>query len=127
MAMAGVEAAVSEKDEGVGLAAGEGAGSIEIKIVDVDVAVLVGFSVSGVKDNAAGEGFGALGAELEHFAHGGIAINIGVATFDVRIFGSIGVRNSAVDIHKVGFGTADAVTLLAVSNIFFGGLFKGRF
>ena len=64
---------------------------------------------------------------MKHLAHGGVAVNIGVATFDVGVFGSIGNGNGTVGLHELSLSFADAVTLGSVFNVGLSGAFKSRF
>ena len=103
MAVTGVESAVVEEAEWVGLAASQGTSGIKIKVVDVNIAVVVGVRIFWAHEMSFGENFRAFSAKLEHFAHGGVAIDVSVAAFDVRIFGGILDSDGFIDLHEVAF------------------------
>ena len=86
MAMTGVETAVFKENEWIGLAASKGAGSVEVKVMNVDVTIVVSGSDVWAEEQGLSEHFGAFGTELKHFAHGGVAIDVGVAALNIRIF-----------------------------------------
>ena len=71
----------------VDLAAGGGQGE-KVQVVDVDVPLPVGLGMLRVEDKHIVELLGALGAELEHGAHGGVAVDVGVLPLDIGVLGS---------------------------------------
>ena len=79
--VAGREPAVEQLDE-VNLAAGR-CQRQEIQVVDMDIALTVGFGEFRVQDEHLAELLRALGTVLEHGAHGSVAVDIGVLSFDV--------------------------------------------
>ena len=127
MSMTSIEAAILKEHKRISLATSEGAGGVEVEIVDVDVAIVVGERKLWGHEESLGEDLGAFGAELEHFTHGGVAVDVGIATLDVGIFRSIGNRNSFIGIHEIRLGIANAVTLEAVGNVSPSGALKAGF
>ena len=71
--------AVLEQADDVDLGAGGGKG-VEVEIVDVDVALPVGLGVLGPQEVGLVVGLGTGGADLQHGAHGGVAVDVGVVT-----------------------------------------------
>ena len=118
-AVAGGEAA-GEQLFDVDLAAGGGEGQ-KVQIVDVDVPLPVGAGVVGVEDEHIVELLGALGAELEHGAHGGVAVDVGVLPLDVGVLG-LGEGDVLVGLHQAGIHLPGAAALLPVEDIGLGGL-----
>ena len=99
MAVTGVETAIFKENKWIGLAASKSTSSVEIEIVNMNVAIVMCGSDFWAKKYSLCEHLGAFSAELEHFAHGRVAINVSIATLDVRVFRSVSVRNGAVDVH----------------------------
>ena len=96
VAVAGGKAIFKQLDE-VDLAAGGGQRE-EVHVVDVDIPVAVRLGVLGLEHEHEVELLGALGTVLEHRAHGGIAVDVGVFAFDVGIDGGL-VGNVLVNAH----------------------------
>ena len=63
---------------------------------------------------------GTFSAKLEHFTHGGVAVDVGIAALDVGIFLGIELRNGVVGLHKLGFCFADTCALGAIFDISLG-------
>ena len=82
-AVTGGEAAV-EQIQQVDLAAGGGQG-VEVQVVDMDIPVMMGSRKTGVQHVHFIELLRAFAAELEHTAHGGIAVDVGVFALDVAV------------------------------------------
>ena len=70
----------------VDLAAGGRQGE-EVEVVDVDVTVPVGGGMGRVEHREQVELLGRLGAEAQHRAHRGVAVDVGVLTLDVAVPG----------------------------------------
>ncbi len=60
---------------------------------------------------------GAFCAELEHLAHCGVTIDVGVTTLNVGIFFGVSLGDGAVNLHEFGFSVADAAALSAILDI----------
>ena len=116
---------VFEQAEQIDLAAGRGEGE-EIHIVDVDIAIAVRLGVFGLDHAQKVELFRAFGAVLQHGAHGGIAIDIGVFALEVGIFGGT-ESNILINLHQPSVDFAHAAALGAIENIAFGGAHKAVF
>ena len=82
-AVTGGEAAV-EQIQQVDLAAGGGQG-VEVQVVDMDIPVMMGSRKTGIQHVHFIELLRAFAAELEHTAHGGIAVDVGVFALDVAV------------------------------------------
>ena len=111
------EAAVEQLQQ-VNLAAGGGQG-VEIQVMDMDVAVPVRLRMPGVEHIHLIELLGAFRAKLEHAAHGGIAVDVGVLALDVRIDGIL-VGDVLEDLHQSGVHLAHAAALRAVEDVALG-------
>ena len=70
----------------------------------MDVAIIVSGGYVGSEHQRFGEDLRTFSAELEHFAHGGVTIDVGVRALDVGIFRSIGMRDGSINHHEVRFG-----------------------
>ncbi len=101
VAVTGGEAPV-EQLENVDLAAGGGQ-TVEVKVVDVDVALPVGLGVLRAQQVHFVVGLGTGGADLEHGAHGGVAVDIGVVPLHVADPG-IDVGDLVDGLHEPGVG-----------------------
>ena len=123
-AVAGGETVV-EQVQKIDLATGGGEG-IEIQIMNMNVALTVRLGKAGIQHIHLVELLGALGAELEHAAHGGIAVDVGVLALDVGIDG-IFIGNVLEGFHQAGVHFAHAAALGAVENIALGGTHKALF
>ena len=104
----------------VDLAAGGGEG-VEIQIVDVDVPLLVGPGVLGLEDEHLVELLGPLAAVLEHGAHGGVAVDVGVLPLHVGVH-RVGEGDVLVGLHQTGIHLPHTATLVAVEDVGLGGL-----
>ena len=110
---------VLEQLEQVDLAAGGGQG-VEVHIVDMDVAFPMGAAVLGVQNEHLAELLGAFGAVLQHGAHGGVAVDVGILTLDVVL--QRGLEGQIlINLHQAGVHFAGAGALIAVQNVLFGG------
>ena len=111
--------AVAEQLQQIDLAAGGGQRE-KIQIVNVDVAVAVRRCMRRVKDEHLVELLCALRAVLEHGAHRGIAVDVGVLALDVVLDGGL-EGQILVDLHQVGIHLTHARTLVAVQDVFLRG------
>ena len=118
VAVAGGEAAV-EQFEDVDLAAGGGQG-IEVKVVDVDVALPVGLGVLRAEQVHLVVCLGSGSPDLEHGAHGGIAVDVGVVPLHVADPG-IDVGDFIDGLHQGGVGLPSPGPIGPVENIGLGG------
>ena len=84
-AVAGGEAALEQLAQ-LDLAAGGGQG-VEVHVVDVDIALAVGLGVARVDDAHLVELLGRFRAVLQHGAHGGVGVDVGVLALHVGIGG----------------------------------------
>ncbi len=78
MAVSGIEAAVFKHPKGVALATSEGARSVKIEVVNMNVTFAVSGSNVWTQQEGVSEHFGALRTKLKHFAHGRVAVDVGV-------------------------------------------------
>ena len=104
----------------VDLTAGGGEGE-EIQVVDMDVPLPVSPGVLGIEDEHIVKLLGALGAKLEHGAHSGVAVDVGVFPLDVGVLGG-GVGDVSVDLHQPGVHLPAAAALVAVEDVGLGRL-----
>ncbi len=81
----------------------------------MDVALAVRLGELGVEDIHLVEFLRALGAVLEHGAHRGIAVDVGVLTFDVVILRGL-EGQILIDLHQLGVHLADSGTLRAIED-----------
>ena len=107
--------AVVEQIQQVNLAAGGGEG-VEVQIVDVDVALAVRLGEAGIQHIHIVELLGALAAELEHAAHGGIAVDVGVFALDVAVHGIL-IGDVLENLHQAGVHFAHAAALGPVEDV----------
>ena len=119
-AVAGGEAPVEEADQ-VDLGAGGGAHGGEVHVVDVDIPLLVGPGVLGLHHPHHVELLGPLAAVLEHGAHGGVAVDVGVLPLDVAVLGG-GEGDVLIDLHQAAVEIPGLAALLAVQDVGLGGL-----
>ena len=112
--------AALEKLLDVDLAAGGGQG-IEIQVMDVDIPLLVGPGVLGLEHKHLVELLGPLAAVFQHGAHGGIPIDVGVLTLDVRIH-RVGEGDVLVCLHQASVHLPHPAALAAVEDVCLGGL-----
>ena len=124
VAVAGGEA-VPEQGGQLNLAAGGGEG-VEIHVVDVNVALPVRLGKAGVQHIHVVELLGALRAELQHGAHGGIAVDVGVFALDVGIDGIL-EGDVLEGFHQAGVHFAHAAALGTVKDIRLGAADKALF
>ena len=117
--VAGAEPVLEQLDQ-VDLAAGLGE-HVEVLVVDVDIPVDVGLGDVLGQDVVVHIVLGPLGAVLEHGAHGGVAVDVGVLPLDVRVLG-VGIGQLVVDVHQVGLRLADLGVLRPVEDVGLGGL-----
>ena len=111
--------AVPEQPQQVDLAAGLGE-HVEVLVVDVDIPVdMCRRHVLG-QDVVVDKILGALGTVLEHGAHGGISVDVGVFPLDVGVLG-VGEGEFLVDLHQVAFRLADLGVLRPVEDVGLGG------
>ena len=111
--------AVAEQLQQIDLAAGGGQRE-KIQIVNVDVTVAVRRCMRRVKDEHLVELLCALRAVLEHGAHRGIAVDVGVLALDVVLDGGL-EGQILVDLHQAGIHLTHARTLVAVQDVFLRG------
>ena len=114
------KAPVKELDE-VDLGAGGGAHGRKIHVMDVDVAVGVGAGVLRVHDEHLVELLRALAAILQHGAHGGVAVDVGVLALDVAVLGG-GEGDVLIDLHEAGVHLSGAAALGAIEDVGLGRL-----
>ena len=117
--MTGVEAVLEQLLQ-VDLAARHGK-RVEVQVVDVDVAVHVGAAVLGLEHHHRVEVLGRFRAVLEHGAHGGIAVDVGVLALEVG-FLSRAEGDIAERVHEARIDFADAGTLGTVKDVALGGI-----
>ena len=117
-AVAGGKAVLKQLDD-VDLAAGGGQRE-EVQVVDVDIAVHVGLGVLGVEDIHLVELLGALRAVLEHGAHGGVAVDVGVLPLGVAV---LGVLEGQIleGLHQAGVHLPHPGALRPVEDVLLGG------
>ena len=89
--------------------------------MDVDVPLPVGAGVVGVEDEHVVELLGPLGAELQHGAHGGVPVDVGVLPLDVGVLGG-GEGDVLVGLHQPGVHLPGPAALLPVEDVGLGGL-----
>ena len=111
--------AVLEQPHNVDLAAGGGQ-RIEIKIVDMDIALAMGFRLLGGEQIRFIIRFGTGGTDLEHAAHGGVAVDVGVVAFHVAL-ARIHFGDLVDGLHQAGVRLADTGTVGAIQDVAFGG------
>ena len=116
-AVAGRESALEEAYD-IYLAACRRKG-IEVEIMDMDIAVTVCAALLGCQDILFIEILCALAAVLEHRAHGGVAVDIGVVALEVTVLG-IGKGDLVIYAHEVALHLASLIALGAVDYILFG-------
>ena len=104
-----------EQPQNVDLGAGGGQG-VEVEIVDVDIALPVGLGLLRREQIGRVVGLGPGGADLQHAAHGGVAVDVGVVPLHV---GQPGVHvGDLVDgLHQLGVGLPDAGAVGPVQDV----------
>ena len=95
--------------------------------MDVDVTVIMCVAKFRFHEEGFSKDFGTFSAELEHFAHGRVAVNVSVGAFNIGILGSVSDGDSLVDIHEVRLGFTGAVALLAISDVSLSGALEAGF
>ena len=109
---------VAEQLQQVNLTAGGGQRQ-KIQIVDMDIALAVRLSMRRIEDKHLIELLGALGAVLEHGAHRGITVDIGVLALDVVLERGL-ERQILVHLHQTGVHLTHAGALVAVQDVLLG-------
>ena len=123
-AVAGAEP-VPEQGGQLNLAAGGGEG-IEVLVMDVDVALRVGMGKAGVQHIHVVELLRALGTKLEHGAHGGVAVDVGVLPLDVRVPGVL-EADVLENLHQAGVHLPHPAALGAIKDVRLGGADEALF
>ena len=118
-AVAGGEAALEQLAQ-LDLTAGGGQG-VEVHVVDVDVALAVGLGETRVDDAHLVELLGRLRAVLQHGAHGGVGVDVGVLALHVGI-GRLGEGDVLQRLDQAAVDVAHAVALGAVEDVCLGRL-----
>ena len=86
----------------------------------MDVAFPVSTAVLGVQNEHLAELLGTLGTVLQHGAHGGVAVDVGIFTLDIVL--QRGLEGQIfVNLHQTGVHFPGAGALVAVQNVLFGG------
>ena len=123
-AVAGGEAIV-EQTQNVDLGAGGGQ-RIEIKVVDVYVTLRMGAGLLGGEQVGRVVGLGPGSADLQHAAHGGVAVNVGVVPLHVAQAG-VHIGDLVDGAHQAGVGLADAGAVGSVQDVVLGSLLVAGF
>ena len=89
--------------------------------MDVDVALSMGPGVLRLEHKHIVELFGPLGPKLEHGAHGGIAVDVGVFPLQIRLPGG-GKGDVLVNLHQPRVHLPGLATLVPVQDVGLGGL-----
>ena len=118
-AVAGGEAALEELAQ-LDLAAGGGQG-VEVHVVDVNIALAVGLGVARIDDAHLVELLGRFRAVLQHGAHGGVGVDVGVLALHVGI-GGLGEGDVLQSLDEARVHVAHAAALGAVEDVGLGGL-----
>ena len=127
MSVTSIKTTIFKHPEWIRLTASQSTSSVKIKIVNMDVAVVVSRSNIRTKEQRFSKNLGTFGAELEHFAHGRVTIDVGVRPFNIRIFRSVSMRNRTINHHKVRFGITNTRAFLAIANVSSGGFLETGF
>ena len=106
---------VFKQPEQVNLGTGGGQ-CVKIKIVNMDIAFPVCLGNMRLQQEHFIELLGTLRAILEHGAHGGIAVNVGIFTLDIIFNGGL-ERQILINLHQSGIHFTLARTLIAVQDI----------
>ena len=101
--------------------AARGGERVEVHVVDVDVALAVGARELRIDDAHLVELLGRLGAVLEHGAHGGVGVDVGVLALHVRI-GGLGERDVLERLDEAAVHVAGTAALGAVEDVGLGRL-----
>ena len=102
------------------LAAGGGQ-RVEVHIVDVDVALAVGLGEARVDDAHLVELLGRFRAVLQHGAHGGVGVDVGVLALHVGV-GGLREGDVLQRLDEAGVHVAHAAALGAIEDVGLGGL-----
>ena len=119
-AVAGRKAAFEELQQ-IDLAA-SGGQRVEVHVVDVNVAFAVRLGVLGFQDEHFIELLGAFTSVLQHGAHRGIAVDVGVLALDVTVAGIL-ESNIFIDLHQPGVHLAHSASVRAVQDVGFSGTY----
>ena len=119
-AVAGGKAAFEQLPD-VDLAAGGGQGK-EVQVVDMDVSLPVRPGMIRVEHEHIVELLGSFRAELEHAAHGGIPVDVGVLPLQVG-FPCGGERDVLIGLHQAGVHLPGPAALVPIQDVGFGGLY----
>ncbi len=111
-----------EQLEQVDLAAGLGQ-HVKVFVVDVDVAADVRRRDVLGQNIVVDKVLRAFGAVLQHGAHGGVGVDVGVLALEVHVL-RVAERELAVDVHQVALRLADFRVLRAVQDVRLGRLCK---
>ena len=96
---------------------GTGGGQrIKVKVMDVDVALAVGFCLCRCQQVGFVVSLGACGTNLQHTAHCGVAVDIGVVTLNVALAG-IHTGDFVDGLHQAGVCLSDAGAVCAIEDI----------
>ena len=104
-----------EQPQDVDLGAGGGE-AVKIEIVDVDVAPGVGGRLLGGEQIGGVVGLGPGRADLQHAAHGGVAVDVGVVPLHVADAG-VHVGDLVDRLHQAGVGFPDAGAVGPVEDV----------
>ena len=118
-AMSGGKTALEELPQ-LDLAAGGGQ-RVEVHVVDVDIALAVRLGEARIDDAHLVELLGRFRAVLQHGAHGGVGIDVGVLALHVGI-GGLGEGDVLQRLDEAGVHVAHAAALSAVQDVGLGGL-----
>ena len=119
-AVSGREAALEELKK-VDLTTGGGQ-RVEVHVVDVNVAFSMRLGVLGLQDEHFIELLGAFAAVLQHGAHRGVAVDVGVLSFDIAVAGIL-ESNIFIDLHQPGIHLAHSASVRAIQYIGFSGTY----
>ena len=103
----------------VNLATGGGQ-SVEVHVVDVDIPIYVGFGIRRVEDVHLTELLGALGPILQHGAHGGVPVDVGILPLDVVVLRVL-EGQIFIDLHQLRVHLPHPGALGAVQDVLLGG------
>ena len=114
IAMTSGETAVKQL-ENIDLAAGCSQ-AVEIKVMDVDIAFPICLGMLGAEQIHLIVGLGTGGSDLQHGAHGGVTVNVGIVPLHITLSG-ISMGNFLDGLHQAGVGLSSAGTCSPVQNI----------
>ena len=114
-----------EQFQQVDLAAGGGQG-VKVQVMNMDIAIAVRLCMPGIEHIHLIELLGTLRAELEHAAHGGIAVDVGVFALDVGVDGIL-VGDVLEDLHQAGIHLTHPTSFRAVEDIALGRTHEAAF